>query len=55
MLWSRLRGFLHPADSEVREHLAEVFTLHFESKVDRIRSSTAKLTHLMRRSVYMNH
>ena len=41
MLWSRLRGLLHPADSEVCEHPAEKFAHHFENKVDRIRSSTA--------------
>jgi hypothetical protein len=41
MLWSRLRGLLHPADIEVSEHPAEKFAQHFENKVDRIRSSTA--------------
>ena len=41
MLWSRLRGLLHPVNSEVCEHPAEKFAQHFENKVDRIRSSTA--------------
>ena len=41
MLWSRLRGLLHPSDSEVCEHPAEKLAHHFENKVDRIRSSTA--------------
>ena len=43
MLWSRMRGLLHPADSEVNDHSAEIFAQHFESKVDRIRSSTANI------------
>ena len=41
LLWSRLLGLLHPADSEVYEHPAEKLAQHFENKVDRIRSSTA--------------
>jgi hypothetical protein len=41
MLWPRLRGLLHPANSEVCEHPAEKFAQHFENKIDRIRSSTA--------------
>ena len=31
------------ADSEVNDHSAEIFAQHFESKVDRIRSSTANV------------
>ena len=41
MLWSRLRGLLHPPDSAVLEHSADDFAQHFTNKVDRIRASTA--------------
>lgn len=41
MLWSRLRGLLHPENGEVCKHPAEKFAQHFENKIDRIRSATA--------------
>jgi Reverse transcriptase (RNA-dependent DNA polymerase)/Endonuclease-reverse transcriptase len=41
LLWSRLRVLLHPADSVVSEHPAEMFAQQFENEVERIRSLTA--------------
>ena len=40
MLWSRLRGLLHPVNGAI-EHSADDFAHQFMNKVERIRASTA--------------